>query len=312
MSSNTRTLGLAVAQMGPVHLADSREAVVHRLMEMMREAKSRGSEFVVYPELALTTFFPRYWMSEKEAQERFFEVSMPGPATQPLFDLARELQVGFYLGYAELTPEGKPYNTAIIVDRTGRITGKYRKIHLPGHSDHKTEAPFQHLEKKFFDVGDLGFRVFDTDNIHMGMCLCNDRRWPETYRVMALQSAEVVVLGYNTPSQNIHWNEPVHLRTTTHLISLQASAYQNGIWVAAAGKCGSEDGFHMIGSSVIVAPTGEIVARALTEEDEVICVKADLSLGEFFREHVFNFAKHRRPEHYKLITERTGAGEALA
>jgi len=310
--TNKRTLGLAVAQMGPVHLADSRPAVVKRMIELLREAKSRGAEFVVFPELALTTFFPRYWMPEEEARERFFERTMPGPQTQPLFDEARALGVGFYLGYAELTPEGRPYNTAIIVARDGTITGKYRKIHLPGHSDHKPEAPFQHLEKKFFDVGDLGFRVFDTQGVRMGMCLCNDRRWPETYRVMALQSAEVVVLGYNTPSVNIHWDEPVHLRTTTHLISLQANAYQNGIWVAAAAKCGAEDGFHMIGSSVIVAPTGEIVARALTEDDEVISVKADLTLGEFFREHVFNFAKHRRPEHYRLIVERTGAGEPVA
>jgi predicted amidohydrolase len=311
MSDTRRTLGLAVAQMGPMQLADSRESAVARLMAMMREAKSRGAGFIVFPELALTTFFPRYWMEEDEAHQRFFEAEMPGPATLPLFDLARELGMGFYLGYAELTPEGRPYNTAVMVNRRGEITGKYRKIHLPGHSDHKPEAPFQHLEKKFFDVGDLGFRVFDTDDVRMGMCLCNDRRWPETYRVMALQSAEVVVLGYNTPSMNIHWNEPVHLRTSTHLISLQSAAYQNAIWVAAAAKCGSEDGHHMIGSSVIVAPTGEIVARALTEEDEVICVKADLSLGEFFREHVFNFAKHRRPEHYGLIVERTGAGEPL-
>ena len=310
--SNKRTLGLAVAQMGPVHLADDRTAVVKRMMELLREAKGRGAEFVVFPELALTTFFPRYWMTEAQAQERFFEKTMPSAATQPLFDEARALGVGFYLGYAELTPDGRPYNTAIIVARDGTVTGKYRKIHLPGHSEHKPEAAFQHLEKKFFDVGDLGFRVFNTQGVRMGMCLCNDRRWPETYRVMALQSAEVVVLGYNTPSVNIHWDEPVHLRTTTHLISLQANAYQNGIWVAAAAKCGSEDGFHMIGSSVIVAPTGEIVARALTEDDEVICVNADLSLGEFFREHVFNFAKHRRPEHYRLIVERTGAGDPIA
>ena len=82
--------------------------------------------------------------------------------------------------------------------------------------------------------------------------------------------------------------------------------------MAASAKCGAEDGFHMIGSSVIVAPTGEIVARALTEEDEVIVVKADLSLGELVREHVFNFAKHRRPEHYRLIVERTGAGDPVA
>ncbi|GAA4334279.1 N-carbamoyl-D-amino-acid hydrolase [Variovorax defluvii] len=278
----------------------------------MREAKGRGAEMVVYPELALTTFFPRYWMEEEEAQRRFFETTMPNPQVQSLFDEARKLGVGFYVGYAELTPEGIPYNTAIIVDKSGKIAGKYRKIHLPGHTDHKTDAPFQHLEKKFFNVGDLGFRVFDTMDVKFGMCLCNDRRWPETYRVMALQSAEVVVLGYNTPSINIYWNEPVHLRTTTHLVSLQANAYQNGIWVAAAAKCGSEDGHHMIGSSAIVAPTGEIVARTVSEEDEVICVKADLSLGEHFREHVFNFAKHRRPEFYGLIVDRVGAGEPLA
>lgn len=307
----TRKLGLAVAQMGPVHLSDGRGAVVRRLVAMLREAKARGAEMVVFPELALTTFFPRYWMEEAEAQARFFEAQMPNAEVQPLFDAARELGVGFYLGYAELAEDGRPYNTAVLVNRKGEINGKYRKIHLPGHMEHKPEAPFQHLEKKYFDVGNLGFRVFESEAVKYGMCLCNDRRWPETYRVMALQSAEVVMLGYNTPSLNIHWNEPVHLRTTTHLVSLQANAYQNGIWVAAAAKCGSEDGHHMIGSSVIVAPTGEIVARTLTEEDEVICVSADLSLGEHFRQHVFNFAKHRRPEHYRLIVDRVGAGDPL-
>jgi predicted amidohydrolase len=306
-----RHLDLAVAQMGPVHLSDSRAAVVERLVALLREAQRRGAEFVTFPELALTTFFPRYWMPEAEAEARFFERSMPGPATRPLFDEARRLGLGFYLGYAELTPEGRRFNAAVIVGRDGAIAGRYRKIHLPGHADHKPEAPFQHLEKKFFEVGDLGFRAFDTDGVRMGMCLCNDRRWPETYRVMALQGAEVVVLGYNTPSVNIHWDEPAHLRTTTHLISLQANAYQNGIWVAAAAKCGAEDGHHMIGSSVIVAPTGEIVARATSEEDEVVCARADLALGARFREHVFNFAKHRRPEHYRLIVERTGAGDPL-
>ncbi len=311
MTANHRSLGLAVAQLGPVHLATTREQVVARLVEMLREAKSRGAEFVVFPELALTTFFPRYWMEEAEAIQRFFETAMPNPRVQPLFDEAKKLGVGFYLGYAEITPDGRRFNTSILVDTAGAIVGKYRKVHLPGHADHKPEAPFQHLEKKFFEVGDIGFRVFDTAGLRMGMCICNDRRWPETYRVMALQGAELVVLGYNTPSHNIHWNEPVHLRTTTHLLALQAGAHQNGIWVAAAAKCGSEDGFHMIGSSAIAAPTGEIVARTLGEEDEVIFAKIDLHLGELFRQHVFNFAKHRRPEHYGLIVERTGVGEPL-
>jgi predicted amidohydrolase len=284
---------------------------VKRLLEMMRQAKARQADMVVFPELALTTFFPRYWMDEQEAVQRFFEPAMPNPQVQPLFDECRRLGIGFYLGFAELTPQVKRYNTAILVDKSARIVGKYRKVHLPGHSDHKPDVPFQHLEKKYFEVGNLGFGVWDTMDVRMGMCICNDRRWPETYRVMALQSAEIAVLGYNTPSLNIHWDEPAHLRTSTHLISLQANAYQNALWVAAAAKCGREDGFHMIGNSVIVAPTGEIVARALTEEDEVIATVADLSLGEHFRQHVFNFAKHRRPEHYGLITQRTGAGEPL-
>lgn len=309
--SKSRKLGLAVAQMGPVHLADDRPAVVKRLIEMLREAKSRSAKFVVFPELALTTFFPRYWMSEEAAIERFFEHSMPSPDVQPLFDAARDAGIGFYLGYAELTAVGEAFNTAIIVDDAGRIVAKYRKTHLPGHSDHKPDAPFQHLEKKFFEVGNTGFPVVQTMGAKLGMCICNDRRWPETWRAMSLQGAELGVLGYNTPSLNIHWPEPVHLRMHTHLISLQASAYQNAMWIAAAAKCGKEDGFHMIGGSVIVAPSGEIAAQTVSEEDEVIFANIDLALGDTFREHVFNFAKHRRPEHYGLIVERTGAGGPL-
>lgn len=277
----------------------------------MREAHARGAKFVVFPELALTTFFPRYWMSEDEAVDRFFERSMPGPETKPLFDLAAEMKIGFYLGYAELTPDGRRFNTAIMTDDNARIIGRYRKIHLPGHSHHIETAPFQHLEKKFFDVGNEGFNVWTTQGVRMGMCICNDRRWAETYRVMALQSAEIVVLGYNTPSVNIHWPEAPHLRMSSHLISMQGNAYGNALWVAAAAKCGSEDGFHMIGGSAIVSPTGEIAALAQTEADELIFANIDLAIGEAFREHVFNFAKHRRPEHYSLIVERTGAGAPL-
>jgi predicted amidohydrolase len=302
---------MAVAQLGAIHLSDTRESVVKRLLALMREAAGRGARYVVFPELALTTFFPRYWMTEDEAVERYFEKSMPGLVTQPLFDEARNLGVGFYLGYAELTPAGERYNTAILVDSSANIVGRYRKVHLPGHAEHKPEAPFQHLEKKFFDVGNEGFKVWRTMGVKIGMCVCNDRRWPETFRVMGLQGADIVSLGYNTPSWNIHWNEPPHLRMFHHLLSLQANAYQNALWIGAAAKCGFEDGFHMIGGSCIVAPTGEIAAQAITEEDEVIFANCDLAIGDNFRKHVFNFEKHRRPEHYRLIVERVGVGEPL-
>ena len=302
---------MAVAQMGPVHLKNTRASVVKRLIEMLREAKVRGARFVVFPELALTTFFPRYWMDDQKEVDRFFERSMPNAETQPLFEEARRLEMGFYLGYAELTPGGEHFNTSIMVDRAGKIVGRYRKIHLPGHADYKQAAPFQHLEKKYFEVGNDGFRVWRTMDTLMGMCICNDRRWPETFRVMGLQGAEIVTLGYNTPSVNIHWPEPVHLRMFHHLLLLQAHAHQNALWVGAAAKCGAEDGFHMIGGSCIVSPTGEIVTQSSTEDDEVITFMCDLALGDAFREHMFNFAKHRRPEHYRLIVDRIGVGEPL-
>lgn len=306
----SRKLPVAVTQLGPIHLADSRAAVVKRLITMLREAHGRGARFVVFPELALTTFFPRWWMTDQAEIDRFFECQMPNAATRPLFDLAQELGVGFYLGYAELAEEGgraRHYNTSILVDPCGRIVGRYRKIHLPGHAEHLPDAPFQHLEKRYFDVGNEGFKVWRAFDAVVGMCICNDRRWPETYRVMGLQGVEIVALGYNTPIENIHHREPEHLRMFHHLLSLQAGAYQNAAWVLAAAKCGAEDGFAMIGGSAIVAPTGEIAAQALSEDDEVIAVDLDLDLGDYLRRTVFNFAKHRRIEHYGLIAERTGA-----
>lgn len=306
----SRFLTLAAAQLGPVHRADTRASVVCRLVSMLKEAHGRGANLVVFPELALTTFFPRYWTTDQAEIDAWFERDMPGKETAPLFETARELSVGFYLGYAELTQEDavvRRYNTAVLVDDRGRLVGRYRKIHLPGHSEHKPEAPFQHLEKRYFDVGNEGFKVWRTMDANVGMCICNDRRWPETFRVMGLQDVEIVLLGYNTPTENIHHPEPAHLRMFHHLVTLQANAYQNGTWVVAAAKCGREDGYAMIGGSCIVAPTGEIAAQALTEDDEVIVVKADLDLGSYIKRTVFDFARHRRIEHYRLITERTAA-----
>ncbi len=305
----SRSVVFAVAQLGPIHLDDTRKTVVGRLVDLLREAHSRGARWVTFPELALTTFFPRYAYDDPDEYDRFFEESLPSPATEPLFEAARKLGVGFYLGYAEKTKiNGKVrrFNTSVLVSPAGDIIGKYRKIHLPGTKDPIGDPEFEHLEKRYFEVGDLGFPVYKSDVGRIGMCICNDRRWPETFRVMALKGAEVFMLGYNTPTRNIHHNEPVHLREHHHRLSLESAAYQNGAWVMAAAKCGSEDGFTMIGGSAIVAPTGETVARAVSEDDELISYNCDLELGEYIRRSVFNFAKHRRIEHYGLITSQTG------
>ena len=265
---------------------------------------------MVFPELALTTFFPRWWMEDQAEIDAFFEREMPGPETRPLFEEARRLGIGFYLGYAEIVTEGRAtrrFNTSILVDQAGRIVGKYRKIHLPGHAEHEPWRAFQHLEKRYFEVGDLGWGVWRAFDGLVGMCICNDRRWPETYRVMGLQGVEMVLLGYNTPVHHPPAPEHDQLGNFHNRLSMQAGAYQNGTWVVGVAKCGREEGCDMIGQSQIIAPSGETVAMCTTLGDELAVARCDLDLTRSYKNTTFNFARHRRPEHYRMIVDRTGA-----
>ena len=198
----TRMITVGAAQLGPIQRSDSRPAVIGRMIDLLRQAGEHKCDLVVFPELALTTFFPRWWMTDQEEIDSFFEREMPGNETAPLFNEAQRLGIGISFGFAEIERRGSAvhrFNTSILVDRSGRIAGKYRKIHLPGHAENEPWRAFQHLEKRYFEVGDLGFGVWKTMGGNFGMCICNDRRWPETYRVMGLQNVEMVVLGYNTP-----------------------------------------------------------------------------------------------------------------
>ncbi len=306
----TRLLTLGAAQMGPIARAESRQTVVARLLELLREAASMKCDIVVFPELTLTSFFPRWFMENQAEIDAYFEREMPNPATQPLFDEARRLGIGFYLGYAELVEENgrtRHFNTSILIDKAGNLAGKYRKVHLPGHAEYENYRPFQHLEKRYFEVGDLGFPVWRTMDGNMGMCICNDRRWPETYRVMGLQDVELVMCGYNSPVHNPPAPQHDHLTSFHNHLSMQAGAYQNATWMVGVAKAGREEGCDLLGQSSIIAPSGEITAMTSTMDDELIVAKCDLDLCRSYKETWFAFDKHRRPEHYGLIVERTGA-----
>jgi predicted amidohydrolase len=279
---------------------------------LMREAKRRGADLVVYPELALTTFFPRWLLDDEEALS-FFETEMPSGETRPLFDEAAKLGIGFHLGYAELAKENGAlhrYNSAVLVDKSGDILGKYRKVHLPGHAEYEPEREFQHLEKRYFEVGNLGFRVWNALGGRIGMLICNDRRWPEAFRVLGLQRVELVLIGYNTPAINGQTFEPPHRRAFHNHLTMQAGAYQNATWVVGVAKAGREEGVDMLGGSAIISPQGEIMAQSRTVEDELIVAECDLDDGNYLKSSTFDFAAHRRPEHYRLIVETTGALDA--
>ncbi|MBX9991659.1 N-carbamoyl-D-amino-acid hydrolase [Phreatobacter oligotrophus] len=307
-----RIVTVAAAQLGPIQKAENRASVVARMIKLMEEAKTKGANFIVYPEMALTTFFPRFYEEDRAKMDHWFEAAMPGPDTQPLFDKAKALGMAMSFGYAELTPDGHHFNTSILVDKTGAIIGKYRKTHLPGHVEFDPERTHQHLEKRYFEPGDTGFPVWRFLDGLVGMAICNDRRWPETYRVMGLQGVEMVVLGFNTPSVNSQRGaEGIEDRLFHHRLSCQAGAYQNATWVVAVAKAGSEDGNHLMGGTLIVDPNGKIVGELPHEDDGVLVHPCDLDETVFGKETIFDFKRHRRIEHYKLITERVGVGEPL-
>jgi len=277
----TRIVTVGAAQLGPIALSDTRAQVVARMIDLMQQAKSNGCDVVVFPELALTTFFPRWYFDKQDELDAFFERAMPGPETQRLFDTAKALQIGFYLGYAELVHEDgqlRRFNTAITVDKAGAIISKYRKIHLPGHKQ----------------------GVF-------GMAVCNDRRWPETYRILGLQAVEMIFIGYNTPVHNPPAPEHDALSNFHNELVMQSGAYQNGTWVVGVAKAGTEEGVEQIGNSIIVAPSGEIVGACTTLGDELAIARCDLDLCNSYKNTTFNFARHREPEQYRMIVERKGA-----
>ena len=221
---------IAAAQMGPIARSESRSQVVARQIALMRQAKAMGAEVVAFPEAALTAFFP-HWFTEDEAEvDAWFEREMPGPQTAALFDEARRLQIGFHLGYCELdfsTGRKRRFNSAILVDASGAVIGKYRKIHLPGHAEHRPQTPFQNLEKRYFEVGDLGFGAWRAYGGVAGMMICNDRRWSESYRVLGLQSVEMIFCGYNTPVHHPAAPDHDRLGQFHNELCMQSGAYQN-------------------------------------------------------------------------------------
>jgi predicted amidohydrolase len=303
-----RPIVVAGAQLGPVQRSDTRVRVIDRMLALMAQAADWKADLIVYPELALTTFFPRWYVREQSELDSWFETAMPSAATQPLFDFAARHKIAMYLGYAELTPDGRHFNTAILTDKSGAVIGKYRKVHLPGHAAPDRQRSFQHLEKRYFEPGNLGFPVWRTLGGVIGMAICNDRRWPETYRVMGLQGVEMILLGYNTPASNSqNSSEGRERRLFHHRLVIQSGAYQNASWVVAVAKAGVEDGHALIGGSIIVNPDGEIVAETKSEGDELVVHRCDLDDTVFGKSTVFDFARHRRIEHYALISNRAGA-----
>ncbi|MCB4919547.1 N-carbamoyl-D-amino-acid hydrolase [Brucella intermedia] len=297
----TRVLRIAAAQMGPVNSGEPQTETVGRLLALLDQAADKGCDIAVFPELALSTFFPRSYLLNISDADGFYEHIMPSTDVQPLFDHAKRRRIGFSLGYAEIANDGENthrYNTQILVDRDGRIVSKYRKVHLPGHTDHRPDDPFQNLEKYYFEIGNLGFPVVDAFGGRIGMCICNDRRWPETYRMMGLQGVELITLGYTTPIYNPRAKQSPELRMFQSRLCMQAGAYQNSTFVVGVAKAGKEDGVDLMGGSCIIHPDGRVIAETTGVDDEIAFADCDLDDCVNGKMEEFNFERNRRPELY--------------
>src|SRR3989475_221015 len=178
-----RYLKVAAAQVGPNRDATPREAIVERMLGLLEQAIHEDVEVIVYPEMALTTYFPKRIRTDFD---QFFETEVPPKALEPLLRRAAEARVAVHVGFCEKA-DGRYFNTALLTDRDGRLCGTFRKIHLPG-----TKVPdgyAQVHEPYYFAHGDTGYKVFDAAGARVGVAICQDRRYPESYRSLALPRA---------------------------------------------------------------------------------------------------------------------------
>lgn len=310
-----RKFKVAGVQIGGIQRSTPKSETVERLVKLLHEAADNGAKLAVFPELTLTSFFPR-WLIEDEAEiDSFFEKGdISKGEVKPLFEAAIARDCGFVLGYAELTDDGHRFNSCILVDNKGQVVQKYRKAHLPGYVEPTPGIKWQQLEKRYFEYGDVGFPAFRTnpefiDGI-FGMLICNDRRWPEAWRVYALQGMEMCFNGYNTTADgtalfNKVENKEVRLYHSD--LSTKSNAYCNSCFAVSVAKCGVEDDQELIAGSLIVDPNGLVLAQAKTEGDEIIYADIDLDETISGKQRMFDFSRHRRPELYDRLVSQKGA-----
>ena len=164
----SRIVTVGAAQLGPIARTESRAQAVARMIALMRQAASHGCDLVVFPECALTAFFPHWYYDRQDDIDAYFEREMPNAATQPLFDCARELgrsaSTSGLRSWRSKDGVTRHFNTSILVDKAGRIVGKYRKVHCPGHTDHRAAT--------------IRFRTWNSGTSRSAICRSSARGGP--------------------------------------------------------------------------------------------------------------------------------------
>ncbi|MBV8214783.1 MAG: carbon-nitrogen hydrolase [Verrucomicrobia bacterium] len=263
---------------------------------LIREAAAQGAQIICLQELFKTVYFCQ------EENHKYFQYAepIPGPTTERLSALAKELQVVIVASLFERRAAGLYHNTAAVIDADGSLLGIYRKMHIP-------DDPLFY-EKFYFTPGDLGFRSWQTKYARVGVLICWDQWYPEAARLTALRGAEVIfyptAIGWH-PSEKAEFGERQHSSWET---VQRGHAIANGCYVAVPNRVGHEapaggDGLEFWGRSFIADPAGQILSRAGGEKPEIVLASIDLKALDTQRTH-WPFLRDRRIEAYAELTKR--------
>ncbi|MBP1713458.1 MAG: Nitrilase/cyanide hydratase and apolipoprotein N-acyltransferase [Deltaproteobacteria bacterium] len=261
-----------------IHGSEDKKKNLEKARRMARIAAERGAQLICFPELFSTFWFPA------DIRDENFSLAeeIPGPTTEMMQALARELEAVLILPFFEKGGPGQYFNTALTVDASGEIAGKYRKIHVP-------QIPLWE-EKAYFAPGDLGFPVFETRFARVGVQICWDNFFPEGARILSLKGAQVIF----APTAAAFASQEKWARV------ICANAACNGVYIFRVNRVGKEAKQHFYGKSFCASPEGELVDGASGAQEGVVLTEMDLSEIERAR-RVWTFLRDRRPETYGEI-----------
>ncbi len=271
------------------------DANLQRAIAGIREAAGKGAEIICLQEL----FRSQYFCREENAALFSLAETIPGPSTEALGAVAKDLGVSVVASLFEKRAQGLYHNTAAIIDADGSLAGIYRKMHIP-------DDPLFY-EKFYFTPGDLGFLNFETRFSRIGVQVCWDQWYPEGARLTSLQGANVLfyptAIGWHPSEKAQHGEAQLDAWRTIQ----RAHAIANGVYVAAVNRTGfegtPENGLEFWGNSFVSDPFGRVIAQASASEEEVLVTECDPKLMDEVRKN-WPFFRDRRIDAYAPITNR--------
>lgn len=252
----------------------------------IRAAASKGAQVVCLQEL----FRSQYFCQTEDVSRFDLAEPIPGPSTERLAALSKELEIALVASLFEKRTEGIYHNTAVVIDRQGDLLGRYRKMHIP-------DDPL-YYEKFYFTPGDLGFLSHSTDCGRLGVLVCWDQWFPEAARLTALAGAQLIfyptAIGW-LDGESEEMNQAQHAAWET----IQRShAISNGVFVVAVNRVGREGSLTFWGQSFVCDPFGRILQRAPADRETTLVVECDLSSIERTRRN-WPFLRDRRIDSYE-------------